>query len=283
MSARLLLCTALLITTPLGAQQRLVRGMAVDHDVAIRLWVPAGFVEVQGWDLDSIDVRVTPVAGTSMSGGGTRAATKFALETTRGDSVLASATMRVRVPRGAKVWIKSTTATVNVQGVRGVLDVLQVGGATTLSDLRGVVTVESIDGAIALARADGVIRIRGGAGTIGLGGVRGRLEVSSISGNVTLTGITTEAELNTELRAEIETVGGRVMLVGGLPSAGTLSIATHVGNVELVLHRVSVPRVVSNGGTQRVAAGLENEVGKHGTVTVRTFKGVVNASVTGGI
>ena len=103
-------CVAMLIAAPLAAQQRLVRGMPVDRDVAIRLWVPAGFVEVQGWDRDSVDVRVTPAPGTTLSGGGTRSAAKFALETSRGDSVLASATMRVMVPRGVRLWIKSTTA-----------------------------------------------------------------------------------------------------------------------------------------------------------------------------
>jgi hypothetical protein len=107
--------------------------------------------------------------------------------------------------------------------------------------------------------------------------------VTSISGDVTLTGVTRTSELTTELHAEIETVGGRVMLIGGLPTTGSLDISTHDGDVDLVLHRMSVPRVLATGGRQRVADGLQSENGRHGTVTVRTFKGQVNASVTGGI
>jgi hypothetical protein len=281
--SRLLTCALLIGAVPLGAQQRLVRAMAAEPNVAIRLWVPAGFVEVQGWDHDSVDVRVTPAPGTTLSGGGTRAASKFSLETNLGDSVLASATMRVKVPRGARVWIKSTTASVSVQGVRGELDVLQVDGAITMRDLRGVIRAESIDGTISLVRADGVTRIRSGAGAIGVGAIRGRLDVSSISGDITLTGVIREAELASELHADIETVGGRVMLIGGLPNAGSLTIATHDGTVDLVLHRASVPRVEASGGTLRIAAGLETSSGKVGVVTVRTFKGTVNASITGGI
>jgi len=280
---RMIVVAGLALVAPLTSQQRQVRALAADQDVAIRLWVPAGFVEVQGWDRDSVDVRVTPEPGTTFSGGGTRSAAKFALEARSGSAELPSATMRVMVPRRARLWIKSTTATVHVQGVRGELDVLQVDGATTLRDLRGVISVESIDGTIALSRADGVIRIRGGAAAISLGGIYGRLDVSSISGNVSLTGAAGADGPVGELQAEIVTVGGDVMLIGGLPAGGSLGIETHDGDVQLVLHRATVPQVLATGGTRHVAAGLETAAGKVGVVTVRTFKGTVNASVTGGI
>jgi hypothetical protein len=134
-----------------------------------------------------------------------------------------------------------------------------------------------------MARAEGVIRIRGGAATISLGDIRGRLDVSSISGDVNLAGAPSTSRSVGELQARVVTVGGDVTLIGGLPTGGSIGIETHDGHVRLVLHRATVPQVIATGGTRQIAAGLETAAGKLGVVTVHTFKGTVNAAVTGGI
>lgn len=283
MTFRMLSCALMLWAMPLGAQQRLVRAMAADPTVAIRLWIPAGFVEVKGWDHDSVDVRVTPAAGTSLIGGGTRSATKFALETTRGDSVLASGMMRVMVPRGARLSIKSTTASVNVQGVRGEVDVLQVSGSISVLDGRGVVWLESIAGDITATRIQGAITIRGGAGKISLSDLSGTLESSAVSGSVTLGSRMNASVPLPALVGNVETVGGAVLIMGTWPSDTRLNVMTHDGSVSIFPMGTPMPKIESQVPGASLPAEARDATGAGGVITVRSFKGKLNVAPPGGI
>jgi hypothetical protein len=282
-TARLVIGIAVLLTAPLSAQQRLVRAMAVDQDVAIRLWVPAGFVEVKGWDRDSVDVRVTPAAGTSLSGGGTRASTKFALETTLGDSVLASGTMRVMVPRGARVSIKSTTASVIVQGIRGELDVVQVSGSISVLDGRGAVRTESIAGDISMNRVNGAITVRGGAGKVSLEEVSGTLESSTVSGSVTLGTRINASAPPSALLANLETVGGEVRIIGRWHADTRLGVSTHDGPITIISMSTPMPRVESSVPGAIIPPEARDASGAGGIIAVRSFKGKLNVAASGGI
>lgn len=273
-----------LLASPAVAQDPFARALAANSSVAIRLWIPDGAIEVRGWDRDSIDVQGTVAPGSRLSGGGSRAAAKFTLEPVReGDVTLPSAQIRIFVPRTANVWIKSTSARVTVQGVRGQLDVLQVAGPTLLRDMRGVVTVESIDGIIELSRMNGTTRIRGGATQVDLSDIAGRLDVSTVSGDVSLGGPRQTSGFAPALQAHLATVGGSVTVSGGLPEASMVEIETHDGNVSLALLRPTPPRVEATGGVIRIDPSLRDPAGKRGAIVVRTFKGIINASIIGGI
>lgn len=279
---RCLLPLLLFVAVPLTAQQREVRGLRAAPDVAIRLWVPAGLVEVEGWDHDSVEVRATPAEGTRFGGGGTATAMKFALENLRtNDTLLPSAQMRVFVPREAKLWIKSTVASVHVRGMVGQLDVLQVGGSTQVSDAQGVITVESIDGRVELRRLAGVVRLRGGSGEAVLDAIAGSLDASLVSGSVMAGGSGT----NTMLNGRIETVSGRIYFVGGIGARGRLELTTHEGQIVLMLRGEVAPRVEvrSSGEDVVVDPALKGGSPSAGTYILRTFKGPINAGFTGGI
>ncbi len=283
MIGRLTWCAMVLCVLPMSAQQRVVRGMMTDHDVAIRLWVPAGFVEVKGWDRDSVDVRVTPASGTSLAGGGSRSATKFALETDRGDSVLASGTMRVMVPGGARVAVKSTTATVAVQGVRGEVEVIQVSGNVTVLDSRGVVRVETIAGDIIMARIDGAIVVRGGSGRIEMTTTSGTLELSTVSGPVTLGERVGTGKAPQPLVANVETIGGEVRIIGRFDPRSRIGIATHDGAITITPSAGAMPRVESPMPGLVIPAEVRGGAGSGGVITVRTFKGTLNVAPPSGI
>lgn len=267
------------ISGTMAAQE--ARGLRVERDVAIRIWLPAGEIEVRGWDLDSVDLRGSVAAGNQLVGGGSTSAVKFAVESRRpGANALPSGRFVLSVPRAARLWIKSTAAIVSAHGLRGELDVLQVDGRTTLTDLSGVVNVESIDGTIALTRATGVLRVRSGAASVSLGAIRGRLEVSTVGGAVSWDGRNATGDA---VDARVITVGGEVRLDGSLPRGSVLAIETHDGSVHLRLSNDGAAAVSATGGTQRIAAGLADPSGKQGRITVRTFKGTVNAAVASGI
>ncbi len=286
---RRLLPLMLLAAAPLTAQQREVRAMRAAPDAAIRLWIPAGMVEVEGWDHDSVEVRATAAKGVRFDGGGSPDAVKFALEKLRTtDTLLPSAQLRVFVPRGARVWIKSTTAAVEVRGMAGELDVLQVTGRTVVRDAGGVVSVESIDGAILVARPTGVVRIRGGSGSARVEEASGTIDVSLVSGNLLLTKNTRWSASATEdpgppLQGRVETVSGKVYFLGSLGAGGRLEVATHDGLVDLQLVGVKPPRVETAVASATVAPALRGADPRNGHFVLRSFKGAVNAAYFSGI
>lgn len=278
---RRLLLAALLLAPPLAAQQRIVRGLRADPDVALRLWVPAGIVEVEGWDLDSIEVRATPAKGTNIVGGGSASGAKYALESaTLSDTILPSAQLRVFVPRRAHLWIKSTVASVHVLGMSGELDILQVTGESRVESVTGVVTIESIDGRIQVGNVTGTLRIRGGSGNVTIGQMNGTLDVSLISGNLMFGG--SRGAPGAQLSGRVETVGGRILFSGNLPPRNRLEIVTHDGPIGLMLTGPSPPRLENHVEHASVTIGA-TPTKDAGVLVVRSFKGTLNASYSPGI
>lgn len=261
---------------PVAAQARQVRALAATSDVAVRLWVPSGHVELRGWDFDSVHVAVTPTVGSHFNGGGSRDAMKFALE--RGsatDTVLAGGQLRIFVPRGARVFLKSTTTSVNVEGLAGELEVITVAGATEVRQGRGHVRIESIDGGVQLHQVQGSITVRGGAGAVLLNDVGGTVDVATVSAEVRVMG------LAIPLAGRIETVGGMIFLFGTYHPLSRLELSTHSGPISLGFAGDRPVRV--EGNLPSIPAENRNAPISNGVVTVRTFKGQLNVRSTGGI
>jgi DUF4097 and DUF4098 domain-containing protein YvlB len=196
--------------------------------------------------------------------------------------------MRVRVPSGARVWIKSTTASVTVSGIRGEVDVMTVTGSVVVSDGTGTVRLESISGPATLARVNGAIRVRGGAGTIRLSDVAGTIDVSTVSGEVVAGRNAIIAQPMREdsgppLVGTIESVGGEVRFSGSLGPEGRLEIRTHDGDVSLNLAGLRAPRVSTTARDASIPAALLQGHVAAGEFLVRTFKGRVNAAFLSGI
>lgn len=273
-----------LAALPLVAQQRVVRGAAVDPGVAIRLWLPAGMVEVHGWDHDSVEVRATPDSMTQLIAGGGRSAFKFAVE--RRDlktTPMASAQVRMYVPRGARLWIKSTTAAVSADGLTGELDVIQVGGGIALRGVSGVITLESIDGPMSLTEVDGIVRIRGGSGAVTLSALTGTIDVSTVGGRVMMPNSATVPPGAPRFSGRVETVGGEIWLMSSLAPGDRLELVTHGGPIRLLTGDAPWPRVITTIPEAVIDPRLLNPSPAGGTITVRSFKGTLNAVVRSGI
>src|SRR5690606_23732034 len=110
------------------------------------------------------------------------------------------------VPEHATLWVKSTRASVTVQGGAGQLDVLTVTGDTHVQAATGVVTVESIEGDVSLTQLSGVLRVRGGGGLVTLQDVSAFVSVSQVNGSV---------QVSPTANAESSVPSGRLETVGG--------------------------------------------------------------------
>jgi hypothetical protein len=282
----LVLLAALLAATPLPAQEKVARRIAIASDASIRIWNMAGITRIIGWDRDSIAVTGTVPPGAFYMGGGERGA-KLGVERPDGSKGDLPATLEIRVPRNARLWVKSASASVEASGVTGELECSSVDGAVRVEGSLRLVVAESMEGNLSVYGPMSVVRLKGGGGTITLRGARGDLMATTVGGAILLT----DAALR---RAHLETVSGPVAYDGTVAARGTLEVITHSGDVTLRLpSEISAEFELSSfdgailygqSGTGKGKGEPAAQVGKpmsfttgggDARVTVRSFKGEI--------
>ncbi len=269
------------------AQGKINRGFRVDPTVAIRIHNLVGSTTVTGWDHDSVHAAGTiPPTGGSFYGGGAGRLAKLGIEGQDLGAGGPGATLNVRVPRGARVWIKSAAASVILGDLSGEVEVASVTGSITLQGAPRVATLETIDGEVTIAGSATMVRARTGSGAVRVEGARGNLTVATIQGPVTV--VTNEL-----LAGRIETVSGTVEVRGGIPPNGQLEVETHDGAVNLFIPTPIDARfdlstvkgsIVTRMGdgtdqprdrTARFSIGKKAGVGRGALINVRTFSGTI--------
>lgn len=296
---------ALALLATLGAQlpaqqgarpgaQPVERGHALDSAGSVRIYNLAGSVRVVGWRRDSVSISGSVSAGERLMSGGGRAGVKIVVEPAEGlaaTGATAGATggrgaeLVVRVPRGARVWVKGGSTEVRVTGVIGGLDLNAVDGPIRVVGAPRELSAETMNGTVSVDGAPAWMRAKTATGAITLRGSGGDVRLSSVSGAVTVSGGRFD-------QLAIETVTGKVRVGGAVAPAGALTVDTHAGDVELRLprafagdiHAASVTSQIENRLTAarpvagRGAKGSElHSAGSGGgpRVTVRSFKGRV--------
>jgi hypothetical protein len=283
-----IVAAAFLLTVPGQAQKKLTKAFAVAPDVAVRIHNLVGLTRVTGWDRDSIAVVATiPPGGGSFFGGGGGRFAKMGIEGQDPSLSGPASELDVRVPRGARVWVKSGSARVELTNVGGEVEVSTITGPVQLEGSPRVTTLETIDGDVTIRGAATVIRIRTGAGAVRVTGARGDLSVSTVQGPVII-------DSDQLLSARIESVSGRVEVRSGVAIDGLLDVQTHDGNVQLILPvtidarfdlstvkgvlastLVGQPPIPKTERSARFTIGKKAGVGRGAGITVRTFSGSV--------
>lgn len=227
MRARLVVAL-LLAAAPLAAQQKIDRRIAIAPDASIRITNMAGITRIAGWDVDSIAVIGTMPAGSSFFFGGKGRFAKMGVE--RRDETLAEpgSTLEVKVPRAARVWVKSGSANVEVTGLRGEAECVSVSGSIRVEGALALLIAESMEGNLNASGPMDVVRLKGGAGTITIRGARGDVIATTVGGAI----VAMDAAV---VRAHLETVSGPIAYDGSVDPRGTLESVTHSGDVTLRL------------------------------------------------
>lgn len=243
------------------------RGWSVAPDATVRLYVPAGRVTVRAWDRDSVDLQGTLHANASLFGGGASTHVKVGVEAySQTDGTLPRATLEVRVPPRARLWIKMIDGELSVSGTQVELEAYTVRGVVEVRDARGSTTIESIDAPVRLSHANGDVRIRGSRAAVVLDSVDALASVATVSGPVELRA--------SRVEGRIETVGGAVR-VDGVRRGGVLAVQSHAGDITLIVPASATPRLTlwSRGGVVRDSLPAGNA--RYGTIEARSFKGSV--------
>lgn len=262
---------AVLLVAPLAAQQKIDRRIAIAPDASIRIWNLVGITRIIGWDRDSIAVTgsVPPGAGSFYMGGSRRGA-KLGIERQDEFKEGQPATLEIRVPRNARLWIKSASASVEASGLTGELECSSIDGAIRVEGSLRLVVAESMEGNLNVAGAMSVVRLKGGGGTITLRGARGDVLATTVGGAI----VATDGAIT---RAHLETVSGTIAYDGTVSPRGTLDVVTHSGDVTLRLPADISAEFDLGSFDGAILYGLTGK----GEVSPKPFKGKPMAFTTG--
>ena len=277
---------AVLTATQAGAQQKVDVRRAVTRDVYVRLNGAFSSLKVTGWQKDSLvmtgvlprESRFEPAMG-----GGSSAPVpglKFYIE--GAPNVPVSGSLELFVPVGATVWAKSGSATIDVTGITGGLDLNIVGGSISVAGNPRELNIESMDGAVTVNGAPTWMRAKTATGDVTIRGSCTDLGITTVSGTITIRDGSFE-------RSRVESVTGNVTFGAGVARAGTLLIDTHAGTIDLQIGKASLDidattitgSITNSVTTRRPTPGRDGR-GEELTlslgtgearVTLRSFKG----------
>lgn len=279
----------IVLATPLSAQTRVAIKHAVAKDVSVRVSGAFQSLKVIAWEQDSILLTGTRAPGAKVEAyyGSPDAAPrglKIYAEAPSATST-ASTVLELRVPSTATVWAKAGSAVIDVQGMRGGLDLNIVGGSVTVVGDPRELNIESMDGRVSVQGSPPWVRIKTATGDIDVTGSSVDAAFVTVGGALSLRGERYE-------RVRVESVTGAVAVAGTIAKAGSLTIDAHSGPVTLqVGQRPSLDieastvlgSIVNEVTNRRPTPGREGR-GEELTLnlgtgdaraTLRTFKGTI--------
>jgi hypothetical protein len=282
-----LVAAAAFVAVPQGAhaQQKIDVRRAVTRDVYVRLNGAFSSLKVTGWQKDSLvmtgvlpkESRFEPAMN---SGTAPLPGLKFYIEGAPNAAV--SGSIELFVPVGATVWAKSGSATIDVTGITGGLDLNIVGGSISVSGNPRELNIESMDGGVTVNGAPTWMRAKTATGDVTIRGSCTDLGITTVSGTITIREGSFE-------RTRVESVTGNVTFGAGVARAGTLLIDSHSGAIELQIGKASLDidattitgSITNNVTTRRPTPGRDGR-GEELTLslglgdaraTLRSFKG----------
>ena len=152
------------LAAPLGAQQKVDIQRAATPTVSVRLSGALGNLRIVGWDRDSIALIGGIGAGSRLDGGslnssGPVSGMKFYVDAAD-EAASRGNKLELRVPRNARIWIKSGSADIDASGVNGGLDLNIVGGSIKVSGKPRELIIESMDGTVQFSGMADYARIK---------------------------------------------------------------------------------------------------------------------------
>jgi hypothetical protein len=279
----------------LGAQQGAAQGRwPLAADGSVRIVNPSGRVRIVGWDTDSLAVSGRG-PGRFTTGGNVNVRKVEVMASAGAGAGAASGTeLEVHVPRGARVWVKSASADIDVVGVDGTLDLNSVGGAIHVVGTPADVTAETMGGPVELAGGSGRARVKTVSGDILLRGASVDLGASTLSGTITVRAAGWQRGGTGVQRGKFESVTGDVRFDGELGRGGIVELESQSGTIALRVPAtttadfdlVTIGGAITNRltadppqrGVLRFSTGAGSGEGGGGgaLVTARSFKGNIS-------
>jgi hypothetical protein len=185
-----------------------------------------GDIVVRTWNQNSVRVRASHSSRSRVD------------VSTSGSTVLVRSTGRRGPP--SIVDLEITAPAWMGMALSGTYTDINVDGAG------GAVTAESVQGDIAVTGGTGNVSLKSVEGSVTLSKTRGRIEVNSVEGDITITDASGDITVETvdgdialvridATNVEVNTVDGDVTYDGSIKNAGSYRLATHDGDITVVI------------------------------------------------
>ena len=281
---RMTYAVAVVLPVVLGAQTKVERRQPLGMEGAIRISNMVGSVVVHGWAKDTVLVRAALAPGDRLEMGGGYSGVKMFVESVN-ERDPKPTRLEVWVPSRVRLWVKTATAAIDVNGVEGGLDLYAVSGTIDVNGSPSEVNAEAIDGDIHIIGSPPWVRAKSASGAVTFQGSSADASFSTVSGAVKISGGVFE-------RAKLETVTGDIGFSGTFQRGGAFDFDTHSGAIDIAIPAkasatfsvVSIAGKIVNNLSKTIpiagrfgrGAELTTDAGTGGpTVSVRTFKGQV--------
>lgn len=261
---------------PAVAQQKVDIRRSTTSDVSVRISGAFASLKVIAWPLDSIALTGGVAVGHRLEGGalhptGATSGMKFFIESAP-DASFAANRLELRVPRNARVWVKTGSADIDVSGVGGGLDLNIIGGSVRVNGKPRELLVESMDGAVTFSGFAEYARLKTATGNITLEGGGEDLSLTTVSGVIQAANGERPLE-----RARFESVTGPITY-RGLPSPrADLRFDTHSGGIELHLAKTANLEV----DAETITGTIENSWSSRKPISGREGRGMELAFSSG--
>ena len=257
------------------AQQKVDIRRAAAPDVSIRLSGAFTSLRIIAWPVDSIAVTGAVGAGSRFEGGaltstGPVQGMKFYIDGPM-DPTVSQNRFEMRVPRNARIWVKTGSADIDCAGIGGGLDLNVIGGSVRVNGRPRELLVESMDGSVTFTGFAEFARVKTATGNIVLEGGGEDLSFTTVSG--TIQASNGERSLQ---RARFESVTGPITYRGDVTRGANLRFDTHSGAVELRLGKTPVELDIAT-----MTGAIENGWSSHRPIAGREGRGMELSTSSG--
>jgi DUF4097 and DUF4098 domain-containing protein YvlB len=262
-----------------AAQRPLDERLPTTPDGTVKITSAVGRITVEGWARDTVAVTGTlgdPGAQLQFTSEGRETRIRVLLPEVASSS--RSPTMlRVYVPRGSHVAVRSSTANIEIEEVEGALDLESVAGDIRIRGRPRMIYAETAGGDVDVNALSKVIRASSLNGDVTVTGARGYIEVSTVGGRARVAG--------TQVwEGEVRSVSGDIVFRGSFDAGGSFYFESHSGDIDLTIPGdaradFDLTTILSDRVINDFAPSTERtfSIGGGGTqIRVKSFKGEIH-------
>lgn len=258
------------------AQQRVEATKAAARSGTVKISNAVGAVRVVGWEHDSVGLRATPGDGVErVEFSVVERETRIRVVVPQRARDVRGTELEVRVPSRSHIAVRTASAAVTVEDVRGAVDVESVSGDIRVTGDARTIYAQSAAGNVDIEAYTKVLRAKSVDGTVTVRRAAGYLDVSTVSGAAVVRG-------RNLWEGQVTSVSGDIQFEGSFDTPGAFYFETHSGTVTLVLPAsiladfdiVTFGGVVENAFAPPTARTFST--GADGTqVKIKSFKGPI--------
>jgi DUF4097 and DUF4098 domain-containing protein YvlB len=261
-----------------AAQRPLDERLPATIDGTVKITSAVSRVTVHGWAVDTVAVTGTlgdPDARLQFTSEGRETRIRVVLPEHAGSR--SPGMLRVYVPRGSHVAVRSSTADIDIEEVEGAVDLESVAGDIRIRGRPRMVYAETAGGDVDVNALSKVIRASSLNGDVTVTGARGYIEVSTVGGRASVAG--------TEVwEGEVRSVSGDIVFRGSFDPGGSFYFESHSGNIDVTIPRnaradFDLTTILSGRVINDFAPSTERtfSIGGGGTqIRLKSFKGEIH-------